>query len=289
MSETGTAIPCPNKDSVSRRKRVRVSKHARRAGPALPSYLALHHAGFSVPPMLPSRRWALTPPFHPYQLSAHFEDALQVSLLRTTALHSAGGLFSVALSVAQSHRAPTVSETQHASPLALPGALPFGLRRYSPKTTVSGLSSRPASLRRQAQRSPGPSATKDYTSTRGSENPQVASFCVTRRGPKQRTLAPPTIRPESRHPNVQPANIEKSDRPAQPTFQSGPASFREMTSQNPKSERYPMCGRSLPVGWMQSAGSASSRRSPKRYTCPTENPPPSVPPLLQNGKMKRPN
>ncbi len=40
---------------------------ARRAGPALPSYLALHHAGFSVPRLLPDERWALTPPFHPYQ------------------------------------------------------------------------------------------------------------------------------------------------------------------------------------------------------------------------------
>src|SRR5271170_2339976 len=38
-----------------------------RAGPALPSYLALLHAGFSVPRMLPPGRWALTPPFHPYQ------------------------------------------------------------------------------------------------------------------------------------------------------------------------------------------------------------------------------
>ena len=39
-----------------------------RAGPALPSYLALLHAGFSVPRMLPSERWALTPPFHPCQM-----------------------------------------------------------------------------------------------------------------------------------------------------------------------------------------------------------------------------
>ena len=39
----------------------------RRAGPALPSYLALHLAGFSVPHALPRERWALTPPFHPYQ------------------------------------------------------------------------------------------------------------------------------------------------------------------------------------------------------------------------------
>jgi hypothetical protein len=40
---------------------------AHRAGPALPSYLALHHAGFSVPPVSPPERWALTPPFHPCQ------------------------------------------------------------------------------------------------------------------------------------------------------------------------------------------------------------------------------
>ena len=38
---------------------------AQRAGPALPSYLALHHAGFSVPPVSLPERWALTPPFHP--------------------------------------------------------------------------------------------------------------------------------------------------------------------------------------------------------------------------------
>jgi hypothetical protein len=37
-----------------------------RAGPALPSYLALHHAGFSVPSRFLETRWALTPPFHPY-------------------------------------------------------------------------------------------------------------------------------------------------------------------------------------------------------------------------------
>jgi hypothetical protein len=43
-----------------------------RAGPALPSYLALHHAGFSVPPVSPPERWALTPPFHPCQTSRAF-------------------------------------------------------------------------------------------------------------------------------------------------------------------------------------------------------------------------
>jgi hypothetical protein len=39
-----------------------------RAGPALPSYLALLHAGFSVPRVSPPGRWALTPPFHPCQM-----------------------------------------------------------------------------------------------------------------------------------------------------------------------------------------------------------------------------
>ena len=50
----------------------RLRKRSQRAGPALPSYLALHHAGFSVPPMLPPERWALTPPFHPCQTERAF-------------------------------------------------------------------------------------------------------------------------------------------------------------------------------------------------------------------------
>ena len=51
-----------------------------RAGPALPSYLALHHAGFSVPPVSPPERWALTPPFHPYLRSVRSEDVSKVFL-----------------------------------------------------------------------------------------------------------------------------------------------------------------------------------------------------------------
>jgi|SRR5215467_9172367 len=51
--------------SPLRREHAFVRKPAQRAGPALPSYLALHHAGFSVPPVSPPERWALTPPFHP--------------------------------------------------------------------------------------------------------------------------------------------------------------------------------------------------------------------------------
>src|SRR5215470_5177638 len=42
-----------------------------RAGPALPSYLVLHHTGFAMPATLLPPRWALTPPFHPYLRANH--------------------------------------------------------------------------------------------------------------------------------------------------------------------------------------------------------------------------
>src|SRR5579862_3199783 len=69
-----------------------------RAGPALPSYLVLHHAGFAKPATLLPPRWALTPPFHPY-LRANHEDIPKVFLRSATGLRTAGGIFSVALSV----------------------------------------------------------------------------------------------------------------------------------------------------------------------------------------------
>ena len=53
----------PEGRGASLRRTIRV-----RAGPALPSYLALLHAGFAMPRTLPPGRWALTPPFHPYQM-----------------------------------------------------------------------------------------------------------------------------------------------------------------------------------------------------------------------------
>jgi len=70
---------------------------SRRAGTALSSYLALHHAGFAVPRALPRERWALTPPFHPYRRGQ--QDSQKVCLSLVIEAH-AGGLFSVALSVA---------------------------------------------------------------------------------------------------------------------------------------------------------------------------------------------
>ena len=36
------------------------------SGQATLPLFVLHRVGFTVPPLLPSERWALTPPFHPY-------------------------------------------------------------------------------------------------------------------------------------------------------------------------------------------------------------------------------
>jgi hypothetical protein len=142
----------------------------RRAGPALPSYLALHHAGFSMPPMLPPERWALTPPFHPYQTKHAMRRRLAGFPAQISPCCSAGGIFSVALSVGDSLDASQGLRFATA-PLALPGALPLAGRTPSardasfvtgscePTTTVSGLSSRLAILRRPDQRSPGSPAT----------------------------------------------------------------------------------------------------------------------------------
>src|SRR5262250_3998650 len=103
-----------------------------RAGPALPSYLALHHAGFSVPRLSPNERWALTPPFHPY-LRNQLRDVLQVSLLDATALDFTGGFFSVALSVNRSSRRSSPDVIRRAT---------HGFPTLRPETSVSGLSSR---------------------------------------------------------------------------------------------------------------------------------------------------
>ncbi len=54
--------------------------------------LILHRMGFTVPPVLPSGRWALTPPFHPWP-----------------SVYRQAGLFSVALSCAS----PRPGVTRH--------------------------------------------------------------------------------------------------------------------------------------------------------------------------------
>src|SRR5260370_27187194 len=80
--------------SLSPRERARFRERSHRAGPALPSYLALHHAGVSMLPILLPGRWALTPPFHPCLTNqlclggkrAFLEDVSQVSLRYATVL-----------------------------------------------------------------------------------------------------------------------------------------------------------------------------------------------------------
>jgi hypothetical protein len=116
-----------------------------------------------LPVLLPGR-WALTPPFHPC-LTNQLVRALSPGLFSKTSRRfpcamppccSAGGLFSVALSVTEPHRAElsstppaearnsTLQRSLRGRPLALPGALPYFVTgSREPTTTVSGLSSRP--------------------------------------------------------------------------------------------------------------------------------------------------
>ena len=139
---------------------------AQRAGPALPSYLVLHHAGFAMPAPLLAPRWALTPPFHPY-LRANHEDVPKVFLRAITGCRTAGGIFSVALSVNR-HNARLGRRPLQQLPWRYQARcpLPWGpqARRVQPsdaatrtilhsREVVSGLSSRPARLREPGQRS----------------------------------------------------------------------------------------------------------------------------------------
>jgi hypothetical protein len=98
-----------------------------RAGPALPSYLALLHAGFSVPRVSPPGRWALTPPFHPCQMRS--TDGGEPAVLPwacrrvriTPAVYFLWHFPWPRLRVSPSRNA-------RRNPLALPGALPFRRR-----------------------------------------------------------------------------------------------------------------------------------------------------------------
>ena len=101
-----------------------VGNRERRAGPALPSYLALHHAGFSSLPTLPQERWALTPPFHPYLTKRpairRRPEGFPPRYHRAARSHRRSifcGTFR--------DRARTSSAWPRKCPLALPGALPI--------------------------------------------------------------------------------------------------------------------------------------------------------------------
>ena len=83
-------------------------------------YLALHPMGFSVPRRLRAGRWALTPPFHPCQPSRR----------------TAGGLFSVALSVGRASRPGRPRVLPGRSP-GLRGIAPCGARTFLPRRTGS--------------------------------------------------------------------------------------------------------------------------------------------------------
>jgi hypothetical protein len=86
-------------------QRIALSSAAYTGWAALPSYLALLHAGFSVPRMSPPGRWALTPPFHPCQMrSTERGQPLVLPRACRRGASITGGLFSVALSVAAFRR-----------------------------------------------------------------------------------------------------------------------------------------------------------------------------------------
>ena len=105
MSWRGVRMACkPDSVPANRRRPFIWDRHCWRPRAAYPGggaktpganachpYSALPPAGLAMPPMLPSARWALTPPFHPYPASNG--SGWRRSHNRR------GGLFSVALSL----------------------------------------------------------------------------------------------------------------------------------------------------------------------------------------------
>ncbi len=163
----------------------RLRARCKRAGPALPSYLALHHAGFAMRSVSRPDRWALTPPFHPYlmrpQSGRHFTQracgrrAAGFPAACHRSIRRAGGIFSVALSVTRfwsgglaARRSNCVPWRYQARCPSVRGVFRRGLKPEAlrHRATVSGLSSRPESAatssnlspQRRSQRSPGPPA-----------------------------------------------------------------------------------------------------------------------------------
>src|ERR1700674_5387697 len=164
------------------RERARFREFAHRAGPALPSYLALHHAGFSRLPVLLPGRWALTPPFHPCLTNQLCRSRAFARLHAKTSRRfpcamppccSAGGIFSVALSVTEPHRvelSSTPPELRVTPPCGRACvAVPWRYQARCPTSSPALASLRrrcpdfpPAPIAR-SQRSPGPSATSSIS------------------------------------------------------------------------------------------------------------------------------
>ena len=87
----------------------RPTRGFKRRGQRLSAYSGLLRAGFAVPPALLPKRWALTPPFHPYRAQSS----------------ARGGLFSVALSLKFA-----ASNGLRLLRWALPMALSYGGRTF---------------------------------------------------------------------------------------------------------------------------------------------------------------
>jgi hypothetical protein len=134
-----------------------------RAGPALPSYLALLHAGFSVPRMSPPGRWALTPPFHPCQMiPTESGGPLVLPQACRRGASITGGLFSVALSVAATLRPAFAKRATQPPGVTRRVALLWPTLASSPQLE-SGLSSRPLPFQAAGRRSSDSSAIIKYT------------------------------------------------------------------------------------------------------------------------------
>ena len=132
---------CPE----SLRSKIRTPSEHQRAGPALPSYLTLLHAGFSMPRMLPAGRWALTPPFHPCQVLAErggpevFPPACRGGHAELALSESPAVLFSVALSVARCAEADIVPAASNRAPWRYQARRPAALRREAQDARGCGL------------------------------------------------------------------------------------------------------------------------------------------------------
>jgi hypothetical protein len=133
-----------------------------RAGPALPSYLALLHAGFSVPRMSPPGRWALTPPFHPCQmcLTERGQPLVLPQACRRGASITGGFIFCGTFR--SRHLASRLRKTRGTAPWCYQARCPSpsGAASGSYEGMLeSGLSSRPLLLREMNRRSSDSPAT----------------------------------------------------------------------------------------------------------------------------------